>query len=59
MTQPRTDKDLAQIAAGCARLANGDPKQTRALIFDRGLTDDELRRALYYLESNRPLLDRP
>lgn len=55
----RTDKDLAQIAAGCARLANGDPEQTRVLILQRGLTDDELKRALYYLESNRPLLDRP
>jgi hypothetical protein len=54
----RTDKQLAQIATGAARTAAGDAARTRDLLLATGLTDDELRRALFYLESNRPLLGR-
>jgi hypothetical protein len=55
----RTDQELAQIAVGAVRLAGGDRKKIkRILLKDVGLTDAELTRALFYLESNRPILSR-
>ncbi|WP_329623393.1 hypothetical protein OG357_25680 [Streptomyces sp. NBC_01255] len=57
MTQ-RTDQELAQIAVGAVRLAGGDAKKTKRILLDTGLTDAELTRALLYLESNRPILNR-
>ncbi|MFI8962067.1 hypothetical protein ACIGO8_08120 [Streptomyces sp. NPDC053493] len=53
-----TDKELAQIATGAARAAGMDAGRTRDLLRAAGLTDAELQRALFYLESNRPLLGR-
>lgn len=54
----RTDQELAQIAVGAVRLAGGDPQETKRILLNTGLTDAELTRALFYLESNRPILGR-
>lgn len=54
----KTDKQLAQIATGIARQAGGDREEMKRLLFSSGLTKSEMERALFYLESNRPLLGR-
>ena len=53
-----TDQQLAQLAAIIALAAGNDPERTRQGLALHGLTDDQLTRALYHLESNRPILGR-
>ncbi|MET9376261.1 hypothetical protein ABZX98_19245 [Streptomyces sp. NPDC002992] len=54
----RSDKECAQIAmaAGITGTAHGRPAARR--LVEHHLTEDEMRRALAYLESGKPVTGR-
>ncbi|MEU7074716.1 hypothetical protein AB0B30_32585 [Streptomyces narbonensis] len=55
---PLTDQQLAQLVTIVALAAGNDPEKTRQGLALHNLTDDDMKQALYYLESNRPILGR-
>ncbi|MEU9852787.1 hypothetical protein [Streptomyces sp. NPDC047974] len=54
----RTAQELAQIAVGAIQAANGDKDTAKQLIEAAGLTTAEILRALTYLKSDQPILNR-
>ncbi|MFF8839588.1 hypothetical protein [Streptomyces sp. NPDC015130] len=53
-----TDQQLAQLVAVITLAAGNNPEKMKAGLALHDLTDDDMKRALYYLESNRPILGR-